>query len=286
MGRVLLTCSQQSVNQCKSYFIPLELFHKEMLENGRLACNNPKCMGEFLLSKAGVKSYQTYSAYLEMHMKKLAGIIGGRGKTIDPELSAYLKQEAVEFPDSDDIYDADYKNAVLFTPKMRFTADRMKPRTVFDEKLSSMFMAGTISNSTGRKSTKVAMGMSAWEYALKNGAPNAGKYRLGGQEHYEWCHLVADSLGGPTDKTNLVAGHYAVNTFMLAIEQVLNNRQAKDLKVKVTAYCKIDYIADFIHYQVFNLLDKLLFELIIDGHISQFSEVDYDLVQKEVRAKI
>ena len=77
------------------------------------------------------------------------------------------------------------------------------------------------------------------------------KFYQGSKTHYEWCHLVGDSLGGDTTGTNLVAGSYGCNTYMATIEKLLIGKT--ELVIKVTALCNNEHVAEFIRYEIWPL---------------------------------
>lgn len=95
----------------------------------------------------------------------------------------------------------------------------------------------------------------------------------------EWCHLVADSLGGDTSADNLVAASYAANTFMLTIESRLQSKSA--LQVEVTARCSKDNCAELILYKIIRQDGKEQ-TWRIDARNDNFSEDDWDKYSIEV----
>lgn len=95
----------------------------------------------------------------------------------------------------------------------------------------------------------------------------------------EWCHLVADSLGGPTVGANLVAASYAANTCMLAIEQQLHARTT--LHVEVTVYCSSENVAEFLDYKIIRPNAAHL-TITIDARNDCFTRADYATVGQQV----
>ena len=96
------------------------------------------------------------------------------------------------------------------------------------------------------------------------------------------CHLHGDRLGGTCDPSNLVAAHYAVKTYMLAIEEVIATKTTH--QTCVLAYCTTPDVADAIVYRVLRKSDsRQVMEIVIDGRITRFSQIDYDTVQAKVR---
>ena len=185
--------------------------------------------------------------------------------------------------------DMDYAPSEEYTPSMRFTTVDMETG------LRQIAPRGLTIKTTGRlpikaavpgereKSTSAQMNnQPAWSYAQSCGAPNANAFQLGGQGHYEWCHMQGVSLGGYTMRANLVAGHYAVNTYMSVIEEYLRGKTA--YQIEVIAYCQHDNVADFISYKIHRILDgSLAMELAIDGSMKFFSANDRDRVRDAMK---
>jgi hypothetical protein len=65
------------------------------------------------------------------------------------------------------------------------------------------------------------------EYATQHGADVAA-----GRE-FEWCHMIADYLGGATKKENLSCGGKHANTHMEVIEHHLMGRTEFEVSVEV-----------------------------------------------------
>lgn len=95
----------------------------------------------------------------------------------------------------------------------------------------------------------------------------------------EWCHLVADSLGGPTIGANLVAASYAANTAMLAIEEQLHARTT--IRIEITAWCGQDNVAEFLDYRIIrpNAAERTI---TIDARNDCFTRADYTALGQEV----
>ncbi|NYZ13295.1 hypothetical protein HL658_12100 [Azospirillum sp. RWY-5-1] len=96
----------------------------------------------------------------------------------------------------------------------------------------------------------------------------------------EWCHLIADSLGGPTAADNLVAASYGANTYMAVIEALLKGHTA--LRVTVKAYCSADHFAELIVYKIDYNHHSISFD--IDGRNYNFTIDDMKDVQDKLNA--
>jgi hypothetical protein len=97
-----------------------------------------------------------------------------------------------------------------------------------------------VQDAAGRKSASAAMGNTSALNAAKaagftnrNAAKQTFEAPKGNGSYYEWLHLIADCLGGPTTPANLVAASYHANTAMMQIERAVCNRT--DIEVQVEA---------------------------------------------------
>ncbi len=191
--------------------------------------------------------------------------------------------------------DEEYVPPVDFDPSMRLTLldkdersqEDLRPQTMaYTESKSSgrVDISGSILGERQKNTASLFEGTSAWSHAISWAAPNAGKWYSGSKGHYEYCHLHGDALGGRCLASNLVAGHYALNTYMMVIESQLQSRT--DLQIEVTAYCQKTNIADCVHYQIFKKTTsdpQLLWSKFLDGRIQFFSKMDADAVTKDLK---
>lgn len=151
-----------------------------------------------------------------------------------------------------------YSPGICFTPSIRLSASDGTCRTVFPGGLK---MLGGVWVQVGEsyKNTTTALFSKPAEMAKKLGpgaAPGllsadewvAKKGRTAGGLKFEWCHIVADCLGGATTWNNLVAGGYNANTHMMYIEMACKGRGY--LEVGVEVYVKDDFIAEYIVYHI------------------------------------
>jgi len=118
-----------------------------------------------------------------------------------------------------------------------------------------------------------------WANWGQNPATRGMRYTVDKKRSLEWCHLIADSLGGPTHADNLVAASYGANTFMMTIEEQLNAKST--LNVQVTVTCSGDHVAEFIYYTVKKGNASRMW--IIDGRNDNFCWADYNRYGQEVR---
>lgn len=177
-----------------------------------------------------------------------------------------------------------------FNIAMRYTGSNMltprNTKTTYFNKTKTKVKSARIKGTAGRKSTNSVMGVAiegkgtisanSW-VKKKKVLYNKSQLYL----NYDWCHLIADSLGGATTHDNLVAARYSANTYMAVIELYLKGRT--DLTVKVIAYCSSSHIAEFIVYQIFNSKLKS-YQFIIDAKINYFSKLNARQVIKELKS--
>lgn len=209
-------------------------------------------------------------------------------RKMDTELDAPGPKKRRKIGDDED--DDDYAPSEQYTPAMRFTDEDM------ESGLRLSAPNGLLTKSSGRVSIKAAIsgerekstnnqmnGDAAWSYARGLGACNSGEYALGARNYYEWCHLQGVSLGGSTVAANLIAGHYAVNTYMSVVEECLRGKTA--LQIEVVAHAVHANVADFIVYSIYKASDgKLVTSIAIDGHMTYFSSRDRDRVRQGMKS--
>jgi hypothetical protein len=107
----------------------------------------------------------------------------------------------------------------------------------------------TIRPPAGRTPTQDEFGgLSAAKHAQDNGVVRTGEEPKKGAD-FEWCHLIADSLGGPTEQANLACATYHANTAMLCIERELKGKTYLDVRVEMDVR-RGTHIAEKITYQI------------------------------------
>lgn len=116
----------------------------------------------------------------------------------------------------------------------------------------------------------------AWRHA------GAVAYTTNKFSSYEWCHLIADSLGGVTAENNLVAASFSANTHMGALEMLLKGQSS--LLLQVTANCQLEHLAISIEYTIRCPAKNKRYSVLIDGTVGNFSEVDVLREQGKLRA--
>lgn len=176
---------------------------------------------------------------------------------------------------------------VEFNPSMRLTAERMEAARSLSQSSTGTVkttdrikIGNAIPGERERKTHEHFNNVSAWRLARNHGAPNANKFTAHKKNHYEYCHLLGVALGGRTNLGNLVAGHYALNTYMMAIESRL---QGSGFEVEVTAYCSYPHIADFVKYRVYKSKQTTPFiDIDIDGRITRFSRLDLEELDRQL----
>jgi hypothetical protein len=211
--------------------------------------------------------------------------------------------------------DEEYVPKAIFSPSMRLTSNSlggptMRATNEIRSKVVASFKLMSpdtkITAAVGRSDTGTVMGkylspnyyrtLSAHRWAnwhwLQNPPPSASMRNLNVRgapyttdkfRSLEWCHLVADSLGGATAGNNLVAASFGANTHMLAIESCLHART--DVTIRVTAHCSHENCAEFIVYEIINRSTKAL-AIGIDARNDLFPSSAYEAIRQEVNAHI
>lgn len=176
--------------------------------------------------------------------------------------------------------DPTYAPPADFNPSMRLSQAGETNNVIMRTQGLTLISGSTaytkIGERAARSSTDAAMGSSAATYAgSMNPAPTAIA------RGYEWCHMVAACLGGPTNQANLFCGGYNANTHMLAIEQKLTGKTY--LEVQIEARCRQGTaFAEEIVYRVRKPGSSKVYEDAFDAQSTGFSADDY----KRVRDKL
>lgn len=210
----------------------------------------------------------------------------------DPADVGFVEEEPIEDLD-DDTWEPPARS---YNINMRLTTGlfRMSCRNInliaFNQAMTKQ-RSQLITGVAGREPCCDVMGLaihgsgkvSAAQYAKSQGKwPELfiNKNTKDAKQRPEWCHLIADSLGGPTVADNLVAASYGANTYMAVIEALLKGRTA--LRVTATAYCSADHFAELIVYTIEYKNQSITFN--IDGRNYHFTIDDMTDVQNRVNA--
>lgn len=264
--------------------------HPALATGGTVACCHKRrggqCfgrMGRIPRTQAvpsGSASLKAYPAYEYVLARTTRPRRGATEPDYEEEmLDSEDEAELEEMARIEEIEDPGFEPPVEFRPEMRYSTS-MVARVIGAlhnvTKSIGPVQIGAKDEAERRKQTKGEfLNVPAWKFALNAGAPNAGRWARGSQNHYEYCHLQGCALGGRTVRANLVAGHYALNTYMMVIEGVL---QAKtNLWIEVKVHCVHHDVADALEYIVHEQTVRGLVRrwgCIIDGRITGFDAND------------
>ncbi len=164
--------------------------------------------------------------------------------------------------------------------------------TVHKIKMKHVAVSGTVHrgagqrNAKGNRSAEDASGRTLPKTSVSDARTKGSKLAACSEE---WCHLQASSLGGPTVSTNLVAASFACNTYMMAIESYIKNRN--ELSVTVSAYCTDPAceVADAIRYKIYRRAGTKLIELfrvVIDATAQHFSKDDLETLKRALKQQV
>lgn len=249
-----------------------------------IPCKDPGCRGrmrEFgqkISNESTAARKRSVDTQLKMNGRKRRK---GRGiRRPDREFS-YEKPEDLSDEVLDDSDDFDFIAPIDFTPSMRYTTGRTTAARAltgvhpgkFDKTTGRVRIDNAISGERQKSTAACFGGKPAWQFAKSAGAHNAGNYSVISKNHYEWCHLQGVALGGKTLPGNLCAGHYALNTWMMTIEGVLQGKRG--FEIEVTAYCEKKDIIDRLVYDIYTR-NTLKLRLVADGRMRYFSRIDYE----------
>lgn len=271
--------------------IGLETFNELVRTQGQIGCLVEHCVGtmhlfgQLITRKATAESGRLYEFQVARRGVRRQRAVVDYADTLDDE-DAMPQAKRRKARESDE--DA-WAPAEQYTPAMRFTIHDMEtnlrpdpPAGLTLKQLPCVRITAALPGERTKSTSKPMGGAAAWKYAQKFGAPNAGCYTLASRDHYEWCHLQAVSLGGTTTATNLVAGHYALNTYMSVVEEHLRGKT--HLEVGIDVHCVHDDVADYVVYSVYRATDhKRLVSLNMDGRMTSFSTADRDRVKARLK---
>lgn len=164
-----------------------------------------------------------------------------------------------------------------FHINMRYTAGERRPfppdpRGIVGAALNEgKSIAGVrIGDPAGRLSARGVMGMSA-RACSGRGQP----FKRDPKKSEEWCHVLADSLGGQSIPANFVAASYCANTEMCAMEVCLKGQTA--FRVSVAVWTSAEHVAEAFYYRIHG--PHHTFRRLIDARNNRFTRLDGDALQ-------
>ncbi len=211
-----------------------------------------------------------------------------REKLRDQKIQERRHLAAAELSKDVEVNDDDGDDDFLIVPshgfniRMRLTQWPYNARKTYGYDSSCVLSArADITGTAGRLNLNTIMGRHC-------GAPTPAKYsawRHAGTTPFktnkyassEWCHLIADSLGGPSEPRNVVAASYSANTYMAALEALLQGQAA--CRVEVTVRCSAAHIGEWIFYRVAHRASGQSYQVEIDGQAAGFCATDLQNVQ-------
>jgi hypothetical protein len=164
----------------------------------------------------------------------------------DEKEEDFLKWEDSDEEEIDEEDDDEYLLPKNYNPDMRYTKGTRSYKPDLNLKLTKSKSWTRVGNSGTRLDATKIMGCSARETAGRGESHKKNPHK-----GCEWCHLIADSLGGATTMDNLVASSYAANTAMCVIEKAIEDYKNKFIfEICVEAYGTKDHVADWILYKI------------------------------------
>jgi hypothetical protein len=158
--------------------------------------------------------------------------------------------ESVEV--DDEANDPSYAPAPPFDPSLRYSTSgsftltrKLKAPTTIQ---ATPWTGITQSQATSRNTSAQFNGTSAEDHGNKYASEYKGARSKTGKI-FEWCHLIADCLGGSTSAANLCCGSFHANTAMLCLENVLRGKTWLEVKVDVELRSN-SFVAEKISYRV------------------------------------
>lgn len=170
-----------------------------------------------------------------------------------------------------------------FSPEMRYSQSGSFALTRFPLAPTTMKVVPwtRVTASAGRGDTNAQFGgVSATAHGapLCPGfapAPSSGKT-------FEWCHLIADCLGGPTSASNLFCGSFHANTAMLCIEHQLVGKSHLEVRIEVLVRAGT-YLGEIITYRVRVVGGTAEFSETIDALATGCTAIDAQALRLRIR---
>lgn len=253
------------------------------------------CKGQTLASGSGARKLRggaiLLTAAAASRRERMARITTRRSKARAEEVHARRHGSLAFDSDLSDDSDSDSSDSdddYLPQPdrpyniRMRLTQGAYRARGHHDRDAGCVQrMAGSILGTAGRLDLNRVMGRHmgpptpsnypAWRHV---GAPS---YAVDRFSSCEWCHLIADSLGGPSEPRNLVAASFCANTYMAAVETLLKGQSA--LSLTVTVHCSAPYLGEWIYYRIDHRSSGQSYDVSIDARADGFCARDLRDVQ-------
>lgn len=169
-----------------------------------------------------------------------------------PALEESDEEDEEDIVIEDEADDPSYAPAPAFDPALRYSGTgsfvltrHLKTPTTPQ---STPWTGITQSLNTARNTAAQFNGISAEAHGKQYAAEYTGAPSNTGKA-FEWCHLIADCLGGSTSAANLCCGSFHANTAMLCLENVLRGKTWLEVKVDVELRHGT-YVAEKIRYMV------------------------------------
>jgi hypothetical protein len=206
--------------------------------------------------------------------QQMAFLVKELGENDDMEMDVDLPEDEI---------DDEYVPSADFNPDLRFTSAGEFDKAQFLFGVTKATPWTKITGKAGRGNTAAQFGGESAELHGSRFEPQYhGQPPATGTSRFEWCHLIADSLGGPTNANNLFCGTYHANTAMLCIEKVLRGKTHLEVKIDVTIRAKTE-LGLIINYQVRNPRSSNIFSKRIDGLATGCTKSDGTKLSGEVR---
>lgn len=200
--------------------------------------------------------------------------------------------EGVSDDESDVAEEVDDDDEFLPTPNHCYNIRMRLTRNAYNARVNYNYDAGCvltmrrgILGTAGRLNLNEVMGRyigpptpvnyPAWRHV------GSTRYSINKFASSEWCHLVADSLGGPSTPPNLVAASFSANTYMAAIEALLQGQSA--LTLDITVRCSAAHLGEWIFYRIVHNASGHTYDVHIDARADFFSVSDLDTVQSSLQ---
>lgn len=259
----------------------------------RETCATPHCGGvmEPVVHRAGPKLTADWQAAADKRRERAANqrraarqamLEMHRQTEEDEKIAVETDEKEGKRPPDEDDADPLYLPSADFRPGLRLSS------TGYAGRQNVVTLGGTKAQTWHRVAAKAGRGNQALVMGAHHGRGTltatdwvTEQKQNPGTLDWEWCHLIADSLGGATAHDNLVAGGYHANTAMLYIEMACKGRS--ELEVQVTAALSAPDVAEVITYEIrLAKQKKVLFTRTIDSRTPGFAQADAEALARDL----
>lgn len=255
------------------------------------ACDKPTVRAGYGAGKVRKGAIELTAAAIERRDQRSRQAVVDSRKQRDARFAAHrgISVDSDDGEDEEDEGDEDFlpRPDHTYNLRMRLTPGHYAARHNYGYDASCVLrQQRDVLATAGRLNLNLVMGralgaprpfnLPAWKHA------GTTKHSVDKYASSEWCHLVADSLGGPSVPLNVAAASYSANTYMAAMEVMLKGQAS--LTLEVTFRCSAPHVGEWIFYRITHRPSGQFTLVEIDARAGGFSATDLTNVQTALRA--